>query len=1189
MFRHWSLLVLSFFLVSELNAQVATTVSGRVTDSTGAVISGADVNLRLSGSDTQLYAATTTSSGAYTLVRVNPGSYELAISAPGFQTVVVKDILVPPGQATEVAETQLELAGVEETVFVTAAESAGATTGEVASSLVGMQIRDMPVRDRNPLMPALTVAGVNVNQGAMMIVNGNRPAVPNITLDGISVKDNFVRSTAIDPLLLDQVAALTVASSTQNPAAYGGAGQISLVTPSGTNDYHGETYFWNRNSALASGAWFDNQARAPKPFLNQNQMGGWAGGRILPNRLFFYAAYEGYRQRQQISQNATVLTADARNGLFTYRDTGGTIRKVDLLQTAGLSQDSFMQALLAQVPNASQINNFNVGDSTAALLRNTAGLAFLKRNNRNRDYVTGKLDYTLSTRHSFTLTGLWNHDIQDLPAQDTTFSPSTAVGTDTTAGLLSSAWRWSPRANITNEARFGFYLAPRVTRADQNIPNFFVTGTAYTNPVLTTRTNGRNTNTYSFSDNASYLRAAHSIQFGFQSQQFRVELFSDAGITPSYVIGIGTGNPGLTTAQLPGAGANDITAANSLLATLAGYYTSYSQTFNVTSRSSGYVGGASSVRHYSVGDYALYIHDTWKALRRLTLNGGVRWDYLGVVDERDSLALYPVLQNNDPIQTLFGNATLGFSGDSAGRPWYHPDRNNFGPSTGLAWDILGTGKTLLRVGYSISFINDNLMGAASGFNLGANAGLSSTASASGLTGRVGAGVAAVPTPAYKVPRTFSDNFALSTASIGALIDPNLVTPYVQEWNFGLQQTIKNVVVEVRYVGNHGTKLIRGIDLNQVLIDDLLPDFKNARNNGFLSQQATGVFDPRFNASIAGSQPLPFFAQLPGGGNLTNATNTGLIMRGEIGELASSYQAGRTNGSVNFYPNPLAQALALTTNLSSTAYNALQAEATYRFARGIQIHANYTYSKVLTDSVGNIGTDFDPFLNIHNTAIERSRGVFLDLTHVFKAIGSYDLPLNRLAGTHTRARRVAFDGWNVAGIFNAQSGQPFSITAGGRGTLNRAGGNRSQYNTANTTLNKSQLNDLIRFRMTSAGPYFIAPSAIGPDGRGAAADGAAPFAGQVFFNPAPGSVGTLQRDWFSGPSISTLDLKISKTTRISERQSLELRLTGSNIFNHPNFFIFDQDINSTTFGKITQTGGRLSSDNRQLQLSLSYHF
>src|SRR6185369_9335445 len=173
---------------------------------------------------------------------------------------------------------------------------------------------------------------------------------------------------------------------------------------------------------------------------------------------------------------------------------------------------------------------------------------------------------------------------------------------------------------------------------------------------------------------------------------------------------------------------------------------------------------------------------------------------------------------------------------------------------------------------------------------------------------------------------------------------------------------------------------------------------------------------------------------------------------------------------------------------------------------------------------------------------------LDLTHVFKATGSYDLPFGHFGGDHAYMRRI-LDGWNIAGILNAQSGQPFSITAGGRGTLNRSSSNRSQYNMANTIFTKAQLDDLIGFRMTPSGPYFIAASAIGPDGRGVAADGADPFAGQVFFNPAPGTTGTLQRNWFSGPSTWTLDTKVAKTTRVSERQSIELRLVASNVFNH----------------------------------------
>jgi hypothetical protein len=215
--------------------------------------------------------------------------------------------------------------------------------------------------------------------------------------------------------------------------------------------------------------------------------------------------------------------------------------------------------------------------------------------------------------------------------------------------------------------------------------------------------------------------------------------------------------------------------------------------------------------------------------------------------------------------------------------------------------------------------------------------------------------------------------------------------------------------------------------------------------------------------------------------------------------------------------------------------------------------------VLSDSAGTSQSRLEHFLDLANPKIERARADF-DLTHAIKANAVYDLPI----------RHRWLGGWAVSGIMTYQSGAPFSILSQ-RGTLNRSTGTRSDSNTADTTLNKAQLDDLLQFRMTGNGPYFVAASAINPkDGRAVAPDGEAPFAGQVFFHPGPGTVGGLQRRMFSGPWTFNMDFGILKKTRITERQSVELRMEATNVFNHAAFAVHDQAIGSVNFGRITDT-------------------
>ena len=1174
-----------------LMGQISGRISGTVSDQTGAVLPDASVSLRLPGSDKDLFATSTNADGLFALPGVRPDSYDVVVAKSGFKTLKITAFRVDGARDTVLDAIKLELAAVV-TVIEVSGEQQGTNTvsAQLSNTLRTEQIQNLPMIGRNPVIFIVTQPGVN-SGGGNTTINGMRVSMNNLTLDGINIQDNFIRDNALDFVpnrpVTDSVAEMTVITSNSDSNTGFGASQINLSTPSGTNKYHGAMLWTNRNSKLAANSWFNNRDGLALPRLNQNQVGASVGGPIKRDKLFFFADWEILRNRQQTSLNRTILTDDARQGIFTYRDSGGAIQKRNVLNLQGVTPDPYMQGLLAKVPGGSSINNFRLGDSSDSFLRNTAGYSFLGRNNFDRDYGLGKIDYNLSTKNSLAVTYNGNRETVDRGDLTNDYQQIPLIKNDSVRKLLSAAWRWNPSSRLTNEARWGFNLSPGIFANPYDYGSLLVTGMSYSNPVNTQRAQGRYTNTYNFSDNLSFLTGKHTLQFGFQAQRIGVESFDQAGITPSYGIGTGTGNQGLTAAQLPGIGATDLTAANLLLATLAGYVTSSTQNFNVSSRTSGFLPNQQFLRNYTLNQYAFFAQDRYKLFRRLTLTMGLRWDYYSPVDEKDSLALFPVLQGNNAIKTILDqNGTFDFAGNSVGRTWYKKDRNNFAPNFGFAWDIFGSGKTVFRGGYSIAFVNDqNILALQNSANT--NTGLQATAARTGLTGRVTASLPSILTPVFKVPRTYADNYALNTSSAIGIPDPGLVTPYVQQWNIGIQQEIKHNVISISWVGNHATKQYRAFDFNQVIIREngFLDDFIRARNNGFIAQKATGVFNPAYNAALAGSQILTVFPQLASGGLLTNSTVLTSLQTGAVGDLANTYQTNGLNGPIGFYRNPNALGTNMMTNYGNSVYNGLQVDVMRRLSN-LTYQVNYTYSHVFSDAGGS-QSRFDPFLDLGNGKIERSRVGFSDLTHVFKVLADYPLPFG--PGQHWTNRKLSkfIGGWRLGGIFALQSGNPFSVLSA-RGTLNRSG--RSANNTADTALNAGQLSDIFQFRMTPTGPYFVSASAIGPDGRAVAADGATPFSGQVFFQPGPGAIGALQRNRFSGPSIYNLNMNIVKRTTVFENQYVELRMDVINALNNPTFSVGDQTLTSTQFGRITgfNTTGIISSS-RVVQLGLRYQF
>jgi len=799
---YWILgLVLALFAACCFAQFDTATVLGTLRDPSGSVIPNAKVTLR--NVNTGVTASTMTDeAGNFEFLTVRIGDYRVSAEAAGFAPLSTDTFNVAVN-ARQRVDLTMKIGASTESVTVTGAaallESDSSDKGQVVNAEL---VDNLPLSGRNYSDLSLLVPGVQVStltasdvgstgqpREGSFNVNGLASAYNNFMLDGV---DNNAYGTSNQgfsnqavQLSLGAVQEFKVQTNNYS-AEYGRAGGavVNVVTRGGTNTFHGSLHEYARNTDLNAVGFFKPNGGV-KPTLIQNQFGGTVGGPILRDRMFFFASYEGYRRISRYLQYTTLPSMDLRQGIIgrSFRDpiTGVTYSN-GVLPAFRIS--SFARKVMDDLPapNSPGSSNYQAmphrrdfndkGDIKIDRALSSRTSFFLRASQRKENNFIpptiegpsggGSSGYVYAINQGLTLGG--------------TFTPGTSqllearLGiTRTLAGKEPPYWGFPDMltaygiTGIPENKYFGGGLNT------QTLSGFTTLGRQNTNPqhqdplVLNPRVN------------YSRIKKAHTLKFGYEYQAVNTEI---EDFHPKYGQDTYTGQ----FSRPSGAGSS---GNYNMVDFLVGARDSYSI--------SNYV-----VVYYRQRMQFGYVQDDWKPFRRLTVNAGLRYEYSTPQYERDNR-----LSNYDPATNSMIHAQGGSVFD---RTLVHPDRNNFAPRFGLAFSL--NRKTVIRSAYGISYLHFNRMG---GNNM---------LSYNGPT-IVSVLINQVPGPNFRLTQDgYPPNLAVpanySTASSTVnYIPSDYRTPYVQSWHLTIQRELtRSLLMDVGYVGNHGTKLAVMGDWNQ---------------------------------------------------------------------------------------------------------------------------------------------------------------------------------------------------------------------------------------------------------------------------------------------------------------------------------------------------------------------------------------
>jgi len=1250
-----SLAALFLFIPGGLKAQSSGnqgTVTVTVQDTSGALIPSAKIELVENRSDSAR-SAETDSKGLHSFVNLNIGTYHMSVSHAGYQTKVYQDVLVESSTTTTV-DVVLPVGQVSETVNVTSQANAllQTTSTEIGTVINSNDIENLPISGRS--ISSLTT----LTPGYSGTWNGLPEPAEGTNVDGAVANNGRTKyqgtiSTSISPRIesFEQVSVVTDGLSLAN--GFGQATmQLNYVSRRGSNAFHGRAYYDFRNSGLNANSWANNVSGARKNKLIQHDFGVSVGGPILHNKLFFFGTFAMFKQPGTQTVNNYIFPTSVTNGIYGYKGTDGQTHNVNLFQLAS----QYSGATLPTTINAS-VNTLiqnalkaSSGLSTAQTADplNLTQVFFSAPNEQTQYYPVARVDYNVNDKVRMYLSWIMNESkpIGSYPSPFPGSGYANQNGNNYTRNFNANyGLDYIITTKLINQFKFGFLYSKQLFAAGST-PNW------QTNPVVFFNMTGDGPNrmsgvnytlpsgyeypVFSISDGVTYEKGSHSINFGFQGYREQDHYYNPPVGFPNVNFGLVTGDPAQNAFTYTGTNPT-LPAANSTIQAEAWQiYAILTGRISGVNGSNGYDYGTNSYQPHSFNldevaiASGIWAQDSWKVLPNLTLNYGMRWDF--VVDPHDVKAAY----HNAKLDSIYGPTAIGnlFNPGSLGgnlnpsfslnpRPfhgWYKTPQPQVAlnwsprPEKGSAWaSIFGENATSIRAGFGLRNFTQPYQfywDAASAQALLYYQSFALTANTSGAPGTYAPGSLTygqtLPSYAFN-PATFPTTAPMSNFTFinGGVpfegINANIRMPYSESWNFGIQRALAhNTVVEVRYNGNHTIHNWTTYNYNEVNIfeNGFVTEFKNAQANYIANGKTSfsdknGIHTPILDAAFANT-PSAF----------TNATFLGYLQNGQAGSFARQLAGNNQNtpayfcalvGSafgpcknnanftgagagypINFFQaNPYAAGAnsAYMTDAAYSNYNALQIDVRQGNWRGLQGDFNYTFAKTLGFGTNNndyLATldNFYTIRNPHNSYVPQS----FDLRHVFHGYGTYDLPFgkNKAFLNSNNLENSIFGGFTVGTVVGYQTGFPFLFT-GGYATFNQYdGGVRLVGTTASALQSKVGIHHVAN-RTTS---QAFDPSLY-------AANGTANNA-IIAPNTTPGTIGSVV--FLHGPNVFTQNMALSKLIPIKEAMALSIQAEFINVWNHPTWGTPSGTLQSTSFGTSS-----ISTGARQIELRGNFTF